>query len=114
MREFQNNSTQKDKKKSKVSIGQAFKTIIWPRKNLVLIGLLLIVLSRLASLVLPMATKYLMDDVIAKKDFKMLQLLLISVAAAILIQSITSYLLTRILSVQAQFLISELRAQVHT
>lgn len=112
MREFQNNSTQKDKKKSKVSIGQAFKTIIWPRKNLVLIGLLLIVLSRLASLVLPMATKYLMDDVIAKKDFKMLQLLLISVAAAILIQSITSYLLTRILSVQAQFLISELRAQV--
>lgn len=112
MREFQNNSTPKDKKKSKVSIGQAFKTIIWPRKNLVLIGLLLIVLSRLASLVLPMATKYLMDDVIAKKDFKMLQILLISVSAAILIQSITSYLLTRILSVQAQFLISELRAQV--
>lgn len=112
MREFQNNSTPKNKKKSKVSIGQAFKTIIWPRKNLVLIGLLLIVLSRLASLVLPMATKYLMDDVIAKKDFKMLQILLISVSAAILIQSITSYLLTRILSVQAQFLISELRAQV--
>lgn len=112
MREFQNNSTPKDKKKSKVSIGQAFKTIIWPRKNLVLIGLLLIVLSRLASLVLPMATKYLMDDVIAKKDFKMLQILLVSVSAAILIQSVTSYLLTRILSVQAQFLISELRAQV--
>ena len=112
MKELQNNSAQKDKKKSKVSIGQAFKTIIWPRKNLILIGLLLIVLSRLASLVLPMATKYLMDDVIAKKDFKMLQLLLISVAVAILIQSVTSYLLTQILSVQAQFLISELRAQV--
>ncbi|TPN82165.1 ABC transporter ATP-binding protein [Aquimarina algicola] len=100
------------KKKPKVSIGKAFKTIIWPRRNLVFIGLFLIVLSRLASLILPMASKYLMDDVIAKKDYNMLKTLLIGVGIAILIQSITSFLLTRILSVQAQFLISELRAQV--
>ncbi|WP_438424406.1 ABC transporter ATP-binding protein [Aquimarina macrocephali] len=112
MKEFQNNTSSKDKRKSKVTIGQAFKTIIWPRKNLVFIGLLLIVLSRLASLVLPMASKYLMDDVIAKKDYEMLKMLLIGVGLAILVQAITSFLLTRILSVQAQFLISELRAQV--
>ncbi|WP_106791228.1 ABC transporter ATP-binding protein [Aquimarina sp. Aq78] len=112
MREFQNNTSPKDKRKSKVTIGQAFKTIIWPRKNLVFIGLLLIVLSRLASLVLPMASKYLMDDVIAKKDYEMLKILLIGVGLAILVQAVTSFLLTRILSVQAQFLISELRAQV--
>ncbi len=110
MREFKNTSSKN--KKSKVTIGQAFKTIIWPKRNLVLIGLLLIVISRLASLVLPLASKYLMDDVIAKKDYKMFKILLISVAFAILIQSITSFLLTRVLSVQAQFLISELRAQV--
>ncbi len=102
----------KQKKKSKVTIGQAFKTIIWPRRNLVFIGLLLIVLSRLASLVLPVASKYLMDDVIAKKDYEMLKLLLLGVGGAILVQAATSFLLTRILSVQAQFLISELRAQV--
>ncbi len=102
----------KQKKKSKVTIGQAFKTIIWPRRNLVFIGLLLIVLSRLASLILPVASKYLMDDVIAKKDYEMLKLLLLGVGGAILVQSATSFLLTRILSVQAQFLISELRAQV--
>ncbi|WP_109097549.1 ABC transporter ATP-binding protein [Aquimarina sp. AU58] len=112
MREFQNNTSPKSKRKSKVTIGQAFKTIIWPRKNLVFIGLLLIVLSRLASLVLPMASKYLMDDVIAKKDYEMLKMLLIGVSLAILVQAVTSFLLTRILSVQAQFLISELRAQV--
>ncbi|MBG6132145.1 subfamily B ATP-binding cassette protein MsbA [Aquimarina sp. EL_43] len=112
MREFQNNTSPKSKRKSKVTIGQAFKTIIWPRRNLVFIGLLLIVLSRLASLVLPMASKYLMDDVIAKKDYEMLKMLLISVSLAILVQAVTSFLLTRILSVQAQFLISELRAQV--
>ncbi|TSE07150.1 ABC transporter ATP-binding protein [Aquimarina algiphila] len=112
MREFQNTATSKDKKKSKVTIGKAFKTIIWPRRNLVFIGLLLIVISRLASLVLPVASKYLMDDVIAKKDYEMLKLLLTGVGISILIQAITSFLLTRILSVQAQFLISELRAQV--
>jgi len=100
------------KKKPKVSIGKAFKTIIWPRRNLVFIGLLLIVLSRLAGLVLPVASKYLMDDVISKKDYQMLKFLLIGVGIAILVQAITSFLLTRILSVQAQFLISELRAQV--
>ncbi|MBQ0734101.1 ABC transporter ATP-binding protein [Aquimarina celericrescens] len=102
----------KQNKKSKVSIGQAFKTIIWPRRNLVFIGLLLIVLSRLAGLVLPVASKYLMDDVIGKKDYQMLKWLLVGVGVAIFVQAITSFLLTRILSVQAQFLISELRAQV--
>ncbi len=96
----------------KVSMTQAFKTIIWPRRNLVFIGLLLIIISQLAKLVLPMASKYLMDDVIAKKDFDMLWTLLTVISIAILVQSITSFLLTRILSVQAQYLISELRAQV--
>lgn len=103
---------EKEKQKSTVSIGKAFKTIIWPRRNLVLIGLILIVISQVAKLVIPMASKYLMDDVIGKKDFDLLKWLLIVVLIAILIQSVTSFLLTRILSIQAQYLISELRAQV--
>lgn len=98
--------------KSKVSIGHVFKTIIWPRRNYVFIGLILIIISRLASLVLPGASKYLMDDVIVNKDMHMLKLLLIVVVAAILVQSITSFLLTKILSVEAQHLISILRARV--
>lgn len=96
----------------KVSILKAFKTIIWPRKKLVFIGLFLIVISKTASFVTPIASKYLVDDVIVKKDVEMLKLLVIGVILAILVQSVTSFLLTRILSVQAQFLISELRAQV--
>ncbi|MRI01846.1 ATP-binding cassette domain-containing protein [Kriegella sp. EG-1] len=96
----------------KVSILNAFKTIIWPRKNLVFIGLLLIVISKAASFVTPIASKYLIDDVIANKDIEMLKLLVVGVILAILVQAVTSFLLTRILSVQAQFLISELRAQV--
>ncbi len=96
----------------KVTILTAFKTIIWPRRNLVFIGLLLIVISKAASFVAPLSLKYLMDDIIPNKDIDFLKLLVGTVAAAIFVQAITSFLLTKILSVQAQYLISELRAQV--
>jgi len=96
----------------KVSILTAFKTIIWPRRNLVFIGLLLIIISKAASFVAPLSLKYLMDDIIPNKDITFLKWLVAAVAFAIFVQSITSFLLTKILSVQAQYLISELRAQV--
>lgn len=99
-------------KKSKISIGFVFKTLVWPRRKIIAVGLVLIVISRLAGLVLPGASKYLMDDVIARSDFEMLKVLLAAVVGAILLQSVTSFLLTRILSVEAQRLISQLRAQV--
>ena len=98
--------------KGKVTIGSVFKTIIWPRKNLLLVGLLLIIISRLASLVLPGASKYLIDDVIVNNDFEKLKWIIIAVASAIVVQAITSFLLTRLLSVEAQHLIAELRVQV--
>ncbi len=98
--------------KPKVTIAHVFKTIIWPRKNIIFVGLILIVISRLAGLVLPGATKFLMDDVIDKGDMHMLKVILAAVAGSILIQSVTSYLLTKILSVEAQHLISVLRAKV--
>lgn len=98
--------------KSKVTIGQVFKTIIWPRKNKLAIGLILIIISRLSGLVLPYASKYLMDEIIAKEQIDMLQTFLIIVAGAILIQAVTSYVLTQLLSVEAQHLISVLRAKV--
>lgn len=96
----------------KVSILSAFKTIIWPRRNLVFIGLVLIVISKAASFVAPLSLKYLMDDIIPNKDTDFLKWLVAAVALAILVQAVTSFLLTKILSVQAQYLISELRAQV--
>ena len=99
-------------KKNKVSIVDAFKTIIWPRRKMVLIGLVLIIISRLASLVLPGASKYLIDNVIVNKDIHMLKILMVVVAASIIIQSITSFMLTKLLSVEAQNLISQLRVKV--
>ena len=96
----------------RVSILKAFKTIIWPRRNLVFIGLALIIVSKAASFVAPLSLKYLMDDIIPNKDLEFLKILLGVVIIAILVQAVTSFLLTKILSVQAQYMISELRAQV--
>ena len=98
--------------KNKVTIGYVFKTIVWPRKNLLFVGLGLIVISRLSSLVLPGASKYLVDEVIAKSNIAMLKVLIGVVVGSIIIQAITSYLLTKLLSVEAQHLISVLRAKV--
>ncbi len=98
--------------KSKVTITQVFKTIIWPRKNILFVGLILIVISRLSGLVLPWSTKYLMDDVIAKGNMEILKLVLMAVAGSVLVQAVTSYILTQILSVEAQRLISILRSKV--
>lgn len=102
----------KAKNNPKVSIRQVFHTIIWPRKKQLFIGLFLIVLSRLSGLVLPGASKFLVDDVIPHNDMEMLKWLIAAVVVAILIQSVTSFALTQILSVEAQHLISQLRAKV--
>jgi ABC-type multidrug transport system fused ATPase/permease subunit len=112
MKDLKKQSKDISKKKTKVTMAQAFKTIIWPRRKLVFLGLILIVISRLSSFVLPWKSKVLLDDVIPNKNFDQLYSLMIIVAVAILVQAVTSFLLTRILSVEAQFLISELRAQV--
>lgn len=96
----------------KVSIGTAFKTIIWPRRNIVLLGLLLIVINKAASFVAPVSLRYFLDDVVPNKNLRLLKLLVGVVVASFLVQGIMSFLLTKVLSIQAQFMISELRAQV--
>lgn len=101
-----------DKSQPKVTMKTAFKTIIWPRRNLVFIGLILIVIRSLSGLILPWQSKVLLDDVVPHRDYSQLYSLIAIVIGAISVQAVTSYLLTRILSVQSQFLISELRCQV--
>ncbi len=98
--------------KSKVTLREVFKTIIWPRRKLLFIGLLLIIISRVAGLVPPWATKPFMDDILVNKELDKLPLLLTVLTIAILIQAVTSFLLTKILSVEAQHLISVLRSKV--
>ena len=112
MQHLKDTITDKNKSQPTVTMVQAFKTIIWPRRILVFIGLILIVIRSLSGLVLPWQSKVLLDDVVPSKDYSQLYTLAIIVISAIAVQALTSFLLTRILSVQAQYLISELRAQV--
>ena len=98
--------------KNKVTVIQAFKEFIWPRKGIVLVGLILIVVSRLASLVLPLKSKELLDEIIPNQDMDGLINMVLLVTGAILIQAVTSFALTKLLSVEAQLLISKLRAKV--
>ena len=97
---------------SGASLKHAFREIIWPRKNLIGLGLVLILLNRLSGLILPASTKYLVDDVIANGDMDLLYKLLAAVGAAVVVQAGTSYSLTMLLSVEAQNLIAQLRSQV--
>ena len=99
-------------KNKKVTVIQAFKEFIWPRKGIVFVGLILIVISRLSSLVLPLKSKELLDEIIPNEDMDALVAMVLVVAGAILIQAITSFALTRLLSVEAQLLISKLRSKV--
>ena len=102
----------KSAKISGASLNHAFKEIIWPRRKLLAIGLLLILINRLSGLVLPASIKYLVDDVIARGDVALLYRLLILLGAAVAVQAASSYSLTMLLSVEAQHLIAQLRAQV--
>lgn len=98
--------------KKKVSFKWAFKEFIWPRKQLLFFGLLLILLRSVSGLVLPYASKIVIDEIIPNKDMQTLKLLLIAIGASVIVQAVTSFSLTRLLSVEAQHLISILRAKV--
>ena len=98
--------------KNNVSFQWVFKEFIWPKRKILFFGLFLIMVRSLSGLVLPYASKSLIDEVIPSKDTNSLTLLLLIVCTALLFQSISAFSLTRILSVEAQHLISILRAKV--
>ena len=98
--------------KKKVSLTWALKEYVWPRRKMLAIGLIFIVIRSLSGLVLPYETKNLLDVVVPSGDVSALWQLIFMVAGAILIQAATSFILTRLLSVEAQLLIAQLRAQV--
>lgn len=94
------------------SLKYVFREIILPRKKILFLGLFLIIVNRLAGLVLPGSSKYLIDNVIANKNYELLKIIIVVVFLAIAVQSITSFSLVRLLSVEAQHLISLLRAKI--
>ncbi len=111
MQSLQTDKTNKQKNQN-VSFKWAVKEYIWPRKKLIFFGLFLILIKSAVGLVLPYSTKLFLDEIVPRGDMQQLFVLVGVVCAAVLIQAITSYSLTLLLSVEAQRLISILRAEV--
>jgi subfamily B ATP-binding cassette protein MsbA len=83
-----------------------------PRRGLLALGFVLMVINKVAGFVLPYSSKFLIDNVVSKNQTGMLRPLVLSVLFATLIQGVTSFSLTQLLSKAAQRLITELRQQV--
>jgi ABC-type multidrug transport system fused ATPase/permease subunit len=90
------------------------KELIRPRRAMLSLGFLLMAIGTPCGLVLPASTKYLVDNVIGKKQIHLLLPLVLAVMAATVIQGITSYGQTQIVSKAGQRLIAELRRKVQS
>ncbi|MFB3818248.1 MAG: ABC transporter ATP-binding protein [Candidatus Methylomirabilales bacterium] len=88
------------------------RRLLRPRRALLAAGVALMVVNRLSGLVLPASTKFLIDDVIGRRQAEWLGPLVLAVLAATAIQGATSFALTQLLSKAAQRLIADLRCRV--
>jgi ABC-type multidrug transport system fused ATPase/permease subunit len=86
--------------------------LIKPRRGILALGFGLMIVNRLSGLILPGSTKYLIDDVIGKRQVGLLTPLVLVVITATVIQGITSYSLTQLLSKASWRMISEMREKV--
>ena len=86
--------------------------LIRPRRALLALGFLLMIINRVAGLVLPASSKYLLDDIIIKRHTQLLVPLIWAVVAATAVQGVSDFSLTQLLSKEAQRLITELRIKV--
>jgi ABC-type multidrug transport system fused ATPase/permease subunit len=88
------------------------RELVLPRRKILAVGFLLMIVNRLSGLVLPISTRYLIDNVIGKRQMELLTPLVLGILGATLLQGVTSFSLTQILSKAGQRLIAELRQKV--
>ncbi|HZP03103.1 MAG TPA: ABC transporter ATP-binding protein [Terriglobia bacterium] len=86
--------------------------LVRPRRAALALGFVLMAINRVAGLILPASTKFLVDDVIGKRHIHLLVPLVLAVVAATAVQGISSFSLTQLLSKAAQRLIADLRCKV--
>jgi ABC-type multidrug transport system fused ATPase/permease subunit len=86
--------------------------LVRPRKWLLLAGLGLVAINRVAGLVLPFVTKPFVDQVITHRRGSLLPQLVLEVFLATILQAVTSFSNTQLLSKAAQRMIADLRQQV--
>jgi ABC-type multidrug transport system fused ATPase/permease subunit len=88
------------------------RELVWLHRRRLVLGLLLMLVSRLAGLVLPGSSKFLIDDVIGQGRTELLMPIALAAGAATLVQAATSFALSQLLGVAAQRAITEMRKRV--
>jgi ABC-type multidrug transport system fused ATPase/permease subunit len=106
------NGKEKKKRISPASAWRDARELIYAHRHRLGLGMLLMIVNRLAGLVLPASSKYLIDDVIIKHRSELLVPLALAAGAATLIQAFSSFALTQVLGVAAQRAITEMRKSV--
>lgn len=86
--------------------------LIKSRQGLLLLGLVLIMIGRLAGLVIPASTKYLIDDIIGQGNLNLLAPLVLAVLGATLVKGLTAFSLIHLVSKATQRFITDLRRKV--
>jgi len=101
--------------KKKVSASAAWREareLIGAHKNRLIAGLVLMLISRLAGLVLPLSSKFLVDDVLTKGRHDLLMPIAVAGGIATAVQALTGFINSQILGVAAQRAITEMRKRV--
>jgi ABC-type multidrug transport system fused ATPase/permease subunit len=88
------------------------REIIWARRRRLALGLGLMIINRLAGMVMPASSKWLIDDVIGKQRVHLLVPLAAAVGVAAVVQGSTSFALSQVLGVMAQRAITDMRKAV--
>jgi ABC-type multidrug transport system fused ATPase/permease subunit len=88
------------------------RELVWAHRRRLSIGLALMLVSRLAGLVLPASSKWLIDEVVGNKRTELLMPIALAAGAATLVQAVTSFALSQILGVAAQRAITDMRKRV--
>jgi subfamily B ATP-binding cassette protein MsbA len=102
-------------RKKKVDYSNAWqeaRVLIAARSGRLTLGLALMLVSRLAGLVLPATSKYLVDDVIGRHQTQLLVPLALVAGGATLVQAVTGFALSQVLGVAAQRAITDMRRRV--
>ncbi|MFO7691882.1 MAG: ABC transporter ATP-binding protein [Vicinamibacterales bacterium] len=89
------------------------RVLVWAHRGRLALGLGLMLVNRTVGLVLPATSKFLVDDVIGKGNADLLPMLALAAAGATIVQAVTSFSLSQILSVAAQRAIAEMRKSVN-
>ena len=104
-----------ENKKKKIDSRRAWREtreLMARHKRSLAIGFALMIVNRLAGLVLPASTSYLIDDILGKQQHQLLLPLAGAVLGATVVQALTGFGLSQVVSIAAQRAITEMRKSI--